>query len=309
MPVKVIIDTDIGDDIDDALAIAFAMMRTELEVLAITTVYGPTHRRALLTAKLAGMVARATGMARDTIPIIAVGEGVPMAPMKPEAVAELASAVPNQYPFVDESWDCAPVAIAKADVLDVFEQAATRHPGEVTLVTIGAMTNAARLIRERPAVVKQLRGMSCMCATFLPDKVEWNIRCDPVAAKICFASDVPKAIFTWEVTRKVVLEEVEMAELRSAPGAIPRALSRLCEFWWGHKGAKRGPVIYDMSALLWLFRPEIYTVEQHGVDVITTPGAAHGQTVRAATPPCTVSTDMDAAVATRLFLDTVCGKA
>ncbi len=52
MSVKIIIDTDIGSDVDDAIAIAFAVRRPELDIKAITTVYGPTDKRVRLLAKL-----------------------------------------------------------------------------------------------------------------------------------------------------------------------------------------------------------------------------------------------------------------
>ena len=87
---KIIIDTDIGDDIDDALAIAFAVLRPELEVEAITTVYGPTDLRLEIVSKLLHV------LGRDDIPI-AAGARYPIAETNDEARKKLDERVPNQH--------------------------------------------------------------------------------------------------------------------------------------------------------------------------------------------------------------------
>src|SRR5689334_25428431 len=56
---KVIIDTDIGDDIDDAFAVALALRSHELKILGITTTFGDTEKRAKLLDRLLGEVGRA----------------------------------------------------------------------------------------------------------------------------------------------------------------------------------------------------------------------------------------------------------
>src|SRR5208283_3800109 len=56
---KVIIDTDIGDDIDDAFAIALAVKSPELEILGVTTTFGDTEARARIVDRLLGEAGRA----------------------------------------------------------------------------------------------------------------------------------------------------------------------------------------------------------------------------------------------------------
>ena len=60
---KAIIDTDIGDDIDDAFALALALSSPEIEVKAITTVYGDVYKRGMLASRLL------SAMGREDIPI------------------------------------------------------------------------------------------------------------------------------------------------------------------------------------------------------------------------------------------------
>src|SRR5262249_814908 len=61
--VPVLIDTDVGDDIDDALALALALASPELDVRGITTVHGDSHTRALLVCRMLQAVGR------DNIPV------------------------------------------------------------------------------------------------------------------------------------------------------------------------------------------------------------------------------------------------
>jgi purine nucleosidase/pyrimidine-specific ribonucleoside hydrolase len=299
----VIIDTDIGDDVDDALAIAFALLRPELDVRGITTVYGPTQRRLAILSALVATLAQATGRKTALLPLLAAGEAVPLTPLPQERVDKLVQSVPNQYPFAGEGSPPGPTHPRNA--LDVFEKVISENPRDVVLVTIGAMTNAAQFIQRRPDLARELRGISIMGGSYLPGFAEYNIQCDPVAAKAVFQSNIPRAQFTWEVSGKVLMREPEMAALRAAKGPIPRALCRLIDLWWPHKGRKPGPVIYDMSPILWLFRPDIFDTEPRGVDVITNPGPDFAHTVPTSGPVVSVATDMDADAAMRLFLDTV----
>jgi purine nucleosidase/pyrimidine-specific ribonucleoside hydrolase len=351
---KIIIDTDIGDDVDDALAIAFAMLRPELDVRAITTVYGPTSMRAQIVAQL--LAAGQKQFARNDLPPVAAGESIPLSPLPENELERIRKLVPNQYAFVSgekasplRSGDAPPPMLGSAGgcgALALLEEVICENAGQIALVTIGALTNAAQLIRKKPEVARKLKLISIMGGTYLSGKAEHNIRCDPLAAKIVLESDIPKALFSWEVSGKVVLRD--LTELRAASGEIPRALCRLIELWWPHRGSRPGPVIYDMSPMLWLFRPELFTMERRGVGVVAEPGPDFGRVeqlkveqVTAGEPlnassrtgdrfgkstddllacspalpcgrapssrPCgTVATDMDADAALRLFLDTVC---
>src|ERR1700693_6349982 len=58
-PEKIIIDTDIGDDVDDAFALALAVRSPELQVLGVTTTFGGTEARAKIADRFLGEVGRA----------------------------------------------------------------------------------------------------------------------------------------------------------------------------------------------------------------------------------------------------------
>lgn len=293
---KIVIDTDIGTDVDDAYAVAFALMRPELDILAITTAFGPTLDRLRILRTLARTV-------RDSaLPPMAAGDGAPVTPVGAERRDALLGEVPNQAPFAAPDKDT-PVYGAAL----LMESALRAHPGEVTLVTIGAMTNVARLLRHRPEIKPVIRGIASMGGSFQPDRIEYNIKCDPVAAAEVLSSGVPCALFSWEVTKRVVLEAPHMARLREADTPVTRALVELTELWMPHGGGKPGPVVYDISPLLHLFRPELYTMASHNVSVVTDPGDDIGRTRLSDGDGCLVATDMDAPAARDLLIDTLCG--
>ena len=303
-PVKVIIDTDIGDDVDDALAIAFAMLRPELDVRAITTVYGPARKRVQLLARFVGVIAQAKGIDPDRLPLLAMGESLPLTRFPPERTSELIRRTPNQYPFAEMGGPAA--LIQGLTAIEVFEKVINENARDIALVTIGPMTNAAKLVQTRDDLARKLRLISIMGGSYQPGFAEYNIACDPVAAKAVFRSPVATAQFSCEVTNRVVMRDKEMTELRAAKNPIAQALCQLINLWWPHKGSTPGPVIYDMSPLLWLFQPEIYAVEKRGVDVVTEFGPNLGRTVPAFGSMTSVATDIDAGAAMRLFIDTVC---
>ena len=148
MAQKVIIDTDIGDDIDDAIAISFAVRRPELDVLAITTCYGPTRKRCRMLAKQLAL------LGRDDIPV-AAGPETLLSYANDKHEEHLANWTPMEYDFVgDEEEVRAP---DPRGAVELIYDTICRHEGEVTLVPIGPLTNIATLFREHPDAAQKLK--------------------------------------------------------------------------------------------------------------------------------------------------------
>lgn len=297
---KVVIDTDIGSDVDDAYALAFALMRPELDVLAITTACGPTVKRARIAQRLLRSVADAMDMADADLPLVAAGDGEPLTPFPAERLARIMDERPNQFPYAEDRWR--PVT---SGAVRMLEHIVTQHPGDVSIVTIGAMTNVGRLLRDRPHTAPMIKQIASMGGSFEPDRAEYNIACDPVAASIVLESDVPRALFSWEVTRRIVLLEPEMARLREAATPAAHALCELTDLWTPHRGAKPGPVLYDVCPLMWLFRPDLFAMTSQRVSVVTEPGPEFGRTPRRDGDTCLVADAMDAPAATDLLMQTL----
>lgn len=188
-PIKIILDTDIADDIDDAIALAFALGSPELEILGVTVVYGDVETR----GKVARKLARSWG--RDDIPVRLGFErplGFEWFPgTEPEPCSQ-APAVANEGPLEDPSRSAA----------QFIAECARRYPGEVTVVTLGAMTNVAAALCAEPDLAGLLAGVVSGASEILPQRhfgLDWNVAYDVIAAESIARSGVPWTVIGWNV--------------------------------------------------------------------------------------------------------------
>lgn len=206
---RVIIDTDPG--IDDALALFLALRSPELKVEAITTVAGnvPIERCTrnvfllleLLNVEPRPLVARgaARPLERELYPALEVqgedGLGGLSRYRKPDGLP--------RYPEPRES-------VAPIGAGDLILELVDRSPGEITLITLGPLTNIAQaLLRDRESMAKVQRVVSMGGAVGVPGNIsataEFNIATDPEAARIVFGSGLPLTLIPLDVTERVRL--------------------------------------------------------------------------------------------------------
>lgn len=296
MPQKIVIDTDIGDDVDDAIAVGFALRWPEVEVLAFTTCHVVTQKRCRMLAKLL----KAFGA--EGVPV-APGLTRPMRPMPPDEAARMEAERPWQYAFVREGGPDG--ASGGPGAVETLYAALRAHPGEVVLVAIGPLTNVADLLRVHPDAAGLAKAIAVMGGG--ADKREYNFACDPEAAR--FVLHAPARVFvgTWEVTKRVVLLEDDVAALASSADPGCRALAENIELWRPHQGKKAGPVIYDMSPILWTVRPDMFTTEQRRMDMALD-GPERGMCVqREGAPVVEATTDMRHEDARGLLMEVIAG--
>ena len=175
---KVILDTDIGSDIDDAVALAYLLANPGCDLLGITTVSGQAVER----AKLASALCMAAG--RD-VPVFP-GTEAPLKAVQRQPLAKQA-AVLDRWPHQKK--------FRQGRAVGFIAETAAKNPGEITLLSIGPMTNVARLFMEHPDTARLLKGIVIMGGRFGPDPVgrsteEWNVLCDPHAAAVVYAAPV-----------------------------------------------------------------------------------------------------------------------
>jgi inosine-uridine nucleoside N-ribohydrolase len=176
-PIPIILDTDIGSDIDDAFALALIMKSPELELLGVTTVSGDTAARARIAAK---MLWEAGGKWRQ-VPVVA---GVPGPPQHI-----------NQAPWAS---DFVSPQLLQQSAVDFLRSKLHRYPGQITLIAIGELTNVAALIKTDPLAAKKIKRLAIMGGSVArgyepgskPD-AEWNIKSNSAAAQVVFASSIP----------------------------------------------------------------------------------------------------------------------
>ncbi len=161
----VLIDTDIGDDIDDALALALALRSPEIALCGVTTVFGDTQRRAQLAAHLLHI------FGRDEIPI-AAGLQTPLQPRRRP------SGVP-QAVIVDDCADCgATPMLSSASAPELIVQTALAHHDRLILLCLGPLTNVATALRLEPHLFMAIRRIVMMGGTSGIPLPEWNVRND-----------------------------------------------------------------------------------------------------------------------------------
>lgn len=295
---KLIIDTDIGDDVDDAIAIAYALKRKELDILAITAVTGPTGARCNLIRGLT------RAMGREDVAVSA-GMKLPMRPFSPEERARFFTPggyVLNQCSEADlvtpwEGHDDAPGMIVSL---------ANRYPGEVGLACIGPMTNAAAAFMRDPDLGRKLKFVYCMGGETGLNRREHNVAFDAAAARVVLAGGALVALGTWDVTRRFVLSESDCRKI-AGMGAAGACVAEMAARWWPHKGHKPGPVMYDIFPIIHAEMPGLYKTAPMRV-VIPAEGPAEGMTIAApGEPNAAVSVDIDADAVRALYFETMGG--
>jgi len=292
-PLPVVIDTDIGDDIDDALALAFALHSAELDLRAVTTVFGPVATRTRLALKLL------TTCGRDDIPV-GTGRSAPL-------FREPCEGEPNQAVVLEDGQALPAASPLRAD--ELMLQAADQAGGALTIVTIGAMTNAAVALLRDPTLAQRAR-LVVMGGVAGQPKAEWNVRCDPEAARVCFASGIPLTMVGLDVTLECRMSEGDVAALATADTPCTRLLDRMLCAWGGSPDGQRKrrmPILHDPLAVAVAFRPELVSTEPRRVMVETRGEFTRGFTVASqdGEPTAEVCVGVDAAAFVRLFMERV----
>ena len=261
----VLLDTDIGSDIDDAVALAYLLRQPRCELVGITTVSGDTAKRAALVE----IVCRAGG--RTDIPIHA-GVGLPFlnGPGQPNVPQFAAVAtLPHRTDYVNSA-------------VDFLRTTIRSRPGEITLLAVGPMTNVAALFASDPEIPSLLKRIVLMCGVYTsrggqgPGDREWNALVDPVAAAIVYARGTGKLLGVGlDVTTfcRLPIEECR-ARFARAGGALGM-VGHLAEVWF-----QRSPTItfHDPLAAALIFQPEICTYETGRVTVSADSGPFEGLT-------------------------------
>lgn len=280
----ILFDTDIGSDIDDAVALAYLLQQPRCELLGITTVTGEPDKR----AALADAIVQASG--RGDVPIH-VGLAAPLLvpPLQPHAPqAEVLTASPHR------AFEPRPTAI------DFLRETIRARPGEVTLLATGPFTNLAVLFAldpEIPTLLKQLVVMGGVFYTRGYDQTnaEWNIRNDPHAAAIVFNAPVPRLVAVGlDVTMQCRMPSEEVRERFTQAGPPLDLVLAMAEVWFRHT-----PQItfHDPLAAALLFEPSLCECEPQRIEVELVSPRGLGQTyfdTRAPQKPHEIATRVDA---------------
>jgi purine nucleosidase len=244
-PEMVIIDTDIGDDIDDAFAVGLALRSPELEVIGITTTFGDTEARAKLVDRMLGEVGR---------------QDIPVAVGTPSRTTN----VLTQHQYAQGGHFAR--ASHPAAVNFIAEQI-LRHPGQITLIAIGPLMNVGALIDQQPDTFRKLKRVVLMGGSiyrgyadfdYLPargSQPEWNILNDIPSARKLFASEVPLYVMPLDSTQ-VQLDEVKRSALFRLGTPLTDQLTLLYHEW-----GQQTPTLYDVITVAYVLSPATCPVQ------------------------------------------------
>ncbi|HEX2987004.1 MAG TPA: nucleoside hydrolase, partial [Chloroflexota bacterium] len=274
MATKLILDTDIGDDVDDALCLGLILGCPEVELRGVTTVFGNVAAR----ARQARTILKVAGEAFARVPVSA-GCGGSMASRPLHNVrAYLEDHLPNQ----DAS--CLPEAeLPEGDPRHGVDLLLDELKGDVVPVTIGAMTNLAMAIVKDWRVIRRIPRILSMAGEFRAPMAEWNIRCDPEAAHIVLGSGVPMDIIPWTIGMQVSFRQEHLDRLSRSRRPLAQRLAMAIQCWqmnWSDNGKKARPMphLFDPMTIATLIWPELCTWKRGWVKVELTGTETYGYT-------------------------------
>ncbi len=251
-PQLVILDTDIGDDIDDAFALALALKSPELKILGVTTEFGDTELRARLVDRYLAAVGR------KDIPVAA---GVATAHSNVFTQAAYALREPDRkHPD------------GVAFLLDQIRA----HPGAITIIAIGPEGNLAAAIKRDPDTFRKVKRVVLMGGSIYrgydgkngerrPADPEWNIDRDPAAAKALLGVGVPVFMMPLDSTQ-IHLQIPEQGKIYSHGSPLTDQLTLLYHEWtgadeWGL------PTLFDPVAVTYTVRPDLCPAKPMRIEV------------------------------------------
>ena len=237
-----LIDTDVGNDIDDTLALALALNTPEAAIVGITTVYVQPEKRA--------------GIARGLTALY----GQPDIPVAAGAGAPRNGSWPASY---GPSYGTVAAGQSSETAGELILRAADETEG-LTIVAIGPLTNIAAALTERPALASQARLILMGGRAADNGEAEWNFSCDPEAAEIVLSSGMDITLIGLDVTERCPMTLKITTALGRAESEPARELTRLVSRYTAENGK---PFLHDPLAMAEALNPGLVTLEPMALTV------------------------------------------
>jgi len=270
---KIIIDTDIGDDIDDAFALGLALSSPEFEILGVSASFGDTVTRAKMLDRMLGE------LGHNDMP---VAMGTPVN-VNLNAFTQRRYAEGGQFARASHP--------ASADF--ILEQA-RKYPGQITLVAVGPLPNVGAAIDKDLASFRKLKRVVIMGGSIrtmidpygvtapIAPHPEWNTKNDIASTQKLLASGVPVSVLPLDSTANLKMHEVARTALFAHGSMLTNILAGLY-YEWSAATRSPTPVLFDPMTLASMLDPSLcpltpmhLTVDEAG-DTKETPGAPNAQ--------------------------------
>lgn len=248
---KVIYDTDIGSDIDDAIALAYLLAHPDCELLGITTVSGEVDKRAQMASALCKVAGKQVPIYPGVEQPFLVGQKQPKCP---QASALMRWEHEHDFP--------------QGEAIEFLRRTIRANPGEVTLLATGPMTNIGLLFALDPEIPRLLKGLVMMVGVFTQQLanvgyLEWNAICDPHAiAKIYQTPIAIHRSIGLDVTCQVTMDASEVR--RRFQTKLLRPVLDFAEVWFQERSTI---TFHDPLAATTLFDDSICTFHKGHVEV------------------------------------------
>lgn len=271
--IPVILDGDPGHD--DAIAWVMAFARPELDIRAVISVSGnvsieKTTKNMLQILTLLGVkeIPIAAGATRPLI-----GEFFDAPSVHGESGLD-GPALPNPS-----------LALNELSGVELMAKILRESDEKITLVPTGPLTNIAMLLIAYPELKEKIERISLMGGGMLTGNwtpaAEFNILCDPEAAKLVFESGVPITMAGLDVTEKAYVTPKDFERIRAVGNEVGEIVAEWLEFFYqfhltlGYPGAP----VHDPVAIVALVNPEMLTAEELFVQVETKGEFCRGATI------------------------------
>jgi len=273
---KIIIDTDPGQD--DAVAILLALASPELEVLGIVAVAGNVPLA--LTQSNARKIVELAG--RSDVPVHA-GAVRPL--IRPLVTAEH---VHGQTGLDGADLPEPEMPLHPQHGVDfIVEAVLAADPGEITLCTLGPLTDAALALIRAPEIAPRLREIVMMGGAYfevgnITPTAEFNVYVDPEAADVVMRSGVPITMLPLDITHAVLTTPARLARIAAIGNRAGGVVAQLLGFSERFDVAKYGGAgapLHDPNVIAWLLKPDLYAGRRINVAVETASPLTLGMTV------------------------------
>jgi purine nucleosidase len=228
---RLILDTDIGTDVDDALALTLLAASPEALIEGVTTVHADTPLRARIARRVLDLAGR------SEIPVVA-GAGFPLQAPLPENFHWQPKLRGHEGKGIlsEAELERSPEAALRTDDAAHFIiEKARAYPGELSLLTIGSLTNVGRALQLEPRLALWIRELTLMgglmdAAAFpWPPYFETNLNCDPLATRLVFESGIPLTIVPMDVTTQVFLNPAQRKRIKDWNRPLSNSLVEMME--------------------------------------------------------------------------------
>lgn len=255
---NILIDTDIGGDVDDALALALALNSPDkINIVAITLIYLANEWRANLTRNMLKIYGR------EDIPVCKGSE-------KPLIGWWDENKIPNSAKDFGTILG-KPLPTACDYIVEMAEKY-----DDLTIVAIGPLTNIGLAIAKAPYITSRI-NIVMMGGQLNKAHPEWNIFCDPEAARIVFESSVSIHMVGLDVTNRCQFTKEDIEYIKSAGNARSDLLGEMMDTFCEKFGYL--PILHDPLAMSNLVWDDIITFEEKKVLIETAGQYTRGLTI------------------------------